>query len=276
MENNSLVAKGVKYVSNARLKVLGVPELVSVDVVTETNTVVIDGNEVNMNDIQFDTPITGTVFGTQMNFKGVLEGLADAVYNKPYVSPPIAPVLYIKPANTFNRYGEGIPMPEGISQLEMGAALGIVIGKKAVAVNEQSALDYVAGFTIVNDVSIPHESIYRPAIQQKARDGFCPIGPWIVDRQVVSNPDDLTIRVYINDELRQENSTTNLIRPVARLLADVTEFMTLNPGDVLLVGVPEEAPKAKLGDKVRVEIAGIGTLENVIVDEKTFIRRGTK
>ena len=158
----------------------------------------------------------------------------------------------------------------------MGAALGIVIGKNAVAVNEQSALDYVAGFTIVNDVSIPHESIYRPAVQQKARDGFCPIGPWIVDRQSVSNPDDLPIRVYINDELRQENSTTNLIRPVARLLADVTEFMTLNPGDVLLVGVPEEAPQAKLGDKVRVEIAGIGILENVIVDEKTFIRRGTK
>ena len=276
MENNSLVAKGVKYVSHARLKVLGVPELVSVDVGSGTNTVVINGNEVNMNDIQFDTPITGTVFGTLMNFKGVLEGLAEAVHNKPYLSPPIAPVLYIKPANTFNRYGEGIPMPEGISQLEMGAALGIVIGKKAVAVNEQTALDYVAGFTIVNDVSIPHESIYRPAVQQKARDGFCPIGPWIVDRQSVSNPDDLPIRVYINDELRQENSTTNLIRPVARLLADVTEFMTLNPGDVLLVGVPEEAPQAKLGDKVRVEIAGIGILENVIVDEKTFMRRWTK
>ena len=73
MENNSLVAKGVKYVSHARLKVLGVPELVSVDVGSGTNTVVINGNEVNMNDIQFDTPITGTVFGTLINFKGVLE-----------------------------------------------------------------------------------------------------------------------------------------------------------------------------------------------------------
>ncbi|HSO59079.1 MAG TPA: fumarylacetoacetate hydrolase family protein, partial [Paenisporosarcina sp.] len=123
---------------------------------------------------------------------------------------------------------------------------------------------------------VPHDSIYRPAVQHKSRDGFCPIGPWIIDRHTVDNPDDLTIRVYINDELRQENSTRNLIRPVARLLADVTEFMTLSPGDVLLVGVPEEAPQATLGDKVRIEIAGIGTLENVIVEENTFMRRWAK
>ena len=76
------------------------------------------------NEIQFDVPITGTVFGTLLNYKGALERLGDAVNEKPYSSPPIAPVLYIKPANTFNRYGADIPMPVGISKLEMGAALG--------------------------------------------------------------------------------------------------------------------------------------------------------
>ena len=166
-------------------------------------------------------------------------------------------------------------MPAGISRLEMGAALGLVIGKQAVAVDEENALTYVAGYTIVNDVSVPHDSVYRPAVQHKARDGFCPIGPWIIDRQEVDNPDDLTIRVFINDKLQQENSTSNLIRSVSRLLADVTEFMTLSPGDVLLVGVPEEAPQAKIGDKIRIEIAGIGSLENVIVDEKESKWRGT-
>jgi 5-oxopent-3-ene-1,2,5-tricarboxylate decarboxylase/2-hydroxyhepta-2,4-diene-1,7-dioate isomerase len=266
----------VKYVSNVKLKVLGAHEFVSGNVNTASNVVVLDGIELSTNDIQFDTPISGTVFGTLLNFKGVLEGLADEVNDKPYLSPPVAPVLYIKPANTFNRYGAGIPIPEGISKLEMGASLGIVIGKKAVAVNEETALNYVAGYTIVNDVSVPHGSIYRPAVHHKSRDGFCPIGPWVIDRHAVDNPDDLTIRVYINEELQLENSTTNLIRPVARLLADVTEFMTLSPGDVLLVGVPEEAPKAGLGDKVRIEITGIGTLENVLVDEKTFIQRGAK
>jgi 5-oxopent-3-ene-1,2,5-tricarboxylate decarboxylase/2-hydroxyhepta-2,4-diene-1,7-dioate isomerase len=258
------------------MKVFGIHDLIAVDVNTATNNIVIDGNELNINDIQLDTPISGTVFGTLVNFKGVLEELGDTVNDKPYLSPPVAPVLYIKPANTFNRYGAGIPIPEGMSKLEMGASVGIVIGKKAVAVTEESALDYIAGYTIVNDVSVPHDSIYRPAVQHKSRDGFCPIGPWVINRHAIENPDDLIIRVYINDELRQENSTTNLIRSVGRLLADVTEFMTLSPGDVLLVGVPEEAPQASVGDKVRIEIEGIGSLENIVVEEKAFIRRGTK
>ncbi|WP_186671007.1 fumarylacetoacetate hydrolase family protein [Sporosarcina sp. BP05] len=261
--------------SRARIKVLGANELVAVDVNIVTNTITIKDSVLSANDIQFDTPITGTVFGTLLNYKGALDRLGDTVNEKPYNSPPIAPVLYIKPANTFNWYGAAIPMPAGISRLEMGAALGLVIGKQAVAVDEENALTYVAGYTIVNDVSVPHDSVYRPAVQHKARDGFCPIGPWIIDRQEVDNPDDLTIRVFINDKLQQENSTSNLIRSVTRLLADVTEFMTLSPGDVLLVGVPEDAPQAQIGDKIRVEIAGIGSLVNVIVDEKEFKWSGT-
>jgi 5-oxopent-3-ene-1,2,5-tricarboxylate decarboxylase / 2-hydroxyhepta-2,4-diene-1,7-dioate isomerase len=264
----------VKRVSGARIKVLGARELVSVDVNLVANTVTLGDTVLSTNEIQFDNPISGTVFGTLLNYKGALERLGDAVNDKPYSSPPIAPILYIKPANTFNHNAETIPMPEGISKLEMGAALGLVIGKKAVAVDEKSALTYVAGYTIVNDVSVPHDSVYRPAVQHKARDGFCPIGPWIIDRHEVQNPDDLTIRVFINDKLQQENSTSNLIRSVSRLLADVTEFMTLSPGDVLLVGVPEEAPQAKVGDKIRIEIAGIGSLENSIVDEKESKWRG--
>jgi 5-oxopent-3-ene-1,2,5-tricarboxylate decarboxylase/2-hydroxyhepta-2,4-diene-1,7-dioate isomerase len=261
--------------SRARIKVLGARELVSVDVNIVTNTITIGESVLNANEIQFDIPIAGTVFGALLNYKGALERLGDTINEKPYNSPPIAPVLYIKPANTFNRYGAAIPMPAGISRLEMGAALGLVIGKQAIAVDEENALTYVAGYTIVNDVSVPHDSVYRPAVQHKARDGFCPIGPWIIDFQEVDNPDDLTISVFINDKLQQENSTSNLIRSVSRLLADVTEFMTLNPGDVLLVGVPEEAPQAEVGDKIRIEIDGIGSLENVIVDEKVSKWWGT-
>lgn len=261
--------------SSAMMKVLGNRELILADVNTETNTVRIKDNVLSADEIQFDTPIAGTVFGTLLNYKGALERLGDAVNNEPYNSPPIAPVLYIKPANTFNRNGAAIPMPIGITKLEMGAALGLVIGKKAVAVDEATALTYIAGYTIVNDVSVPHDSVYRPAVQHHARDGFCPIGPWIIDRKEVGNPDNLSIRVFINDQLRQENSTSNLIRPVSRLLSDITEFMTLSKGDVLLVGIPEEAPQAEVGDNIRIEIAGIGSLENIIVEEKEFNRRGT-
>ena len=256
------------------MKVLGSQELLSVTVNPVTNTVTLGDDEASLADLQIDNPVTGTIYGTLLNYKGELERLGDAVYDKPYSSPPIAPVLYIKPANTYNRNGGLIPMPEGIPALVIGAALGLVIGKKAVALDEKNALTYVAGYTIVNDISVPHDSVYRPAVQHKARDGFCPIGPWIIDRDEVQNPDDLAIRVFINEKLQQENSTSNLIRPISRLLADVTEFMTFNPGDVLLVGVPEQAPLAQIGDKIRIEIEGIGNLENIIVAEKEAKWRG--
>ncbi|MGB3262194.1 fumarylacetoacetate hydrolase family protein [Paenisporosarcina sp.] len=256
--------------NNAKFKRTDSRELTSAVVSTERNSIKLEDNEINVSDIPLDNPVTGTVYGTLLNFRGTLERLGDAVNDKPYLSPPVAPVLYIKPANTFNRYGAGIPVPENESNLEMGASLGIVIGKTAVALTKETAMDYVAGYTIVNDVSVPHASLFRPAVQHKCRDGFCSIGPWIIDRDELKNPDDVIIRVYINDELKQENSTNNLIRPVARLLVDVTEFMTLSQGDVLLVGVPENAPLAKTGDKVRIEIEGVGSLENVLVDEQSF------
>lgn len=255
---------------HARFKRSDLKKYTSAVVITETNSIKLENNEISVSDIPLDNPVYGTVYGTLLNYQGALERLGDAVNDKPYVSPPVAPVLFIKPANTLNRYGAGIPVPENESSLEMGAALGIVIGKTATALSEETAMDYVAGYTIVNDVSVPHASLFRPAVQHKCRDGFCPIGPWIIDRDELKNPDDVIIRVYINDELKQENSTSNLIRPVARLLVDVTEFMTLSPGDVLLVGVPEDAPLASTGDKVRIEIEGVGSLENVLVDEKSF------
>lgn len=258
--------------NNAKFKRTNSREFTSAVVSTERNSIKIEDNEINVSDIPMDNPVTGTVYGTLLNFQGGLERLGDAVNDKPYLSPPVAPVLYIKPANTFNRYGAGIPVPENESYLEMGASLGIVIGKTAVALTEVTAMDYVAGYTIVNDVSVPHASLFRPAVQHKCRDGFCSIGPWIINRDELKNPDDVIIRVYINEELKQENSTNNLIRPVARLLVDVTEFMTLNPGDVLLVGVPEDAPLATTGDQVRIEIEGVGSLENVLVDEQSFSR----
>lgn len=130
----------------------------------------------------------------------------------------------------------------------------------------EEALDYVDGYAVVNDVSVPHDSFYRPAVRHKCRDGFCPIGP-LTPRAAVGNPDALAVRVYVNDVLMQENTTANLVRPIAQLLADVTEFMTLSPGDVLLAGTPEKPPRARVGDRVRIEIDQLGKLENNIVAE---------
>lgn len=142
------------------------------------------------------------------------------------------------------------------------------MGKQATRVKEEEALDYVQGYTVVNDVSIFHDSFYRPAVKYLARDGFCPIAMDMVERKLVGNPDNLPIRLWINGQLRQENNTSNLIRPVSRLIADVSQFMTLFPGDILLVGVPEGAPKAFVNDRVHIEIDGVGYLENIILPEE--------
>ncbi|UZJ80994.1 fumarylacetoacetate hydrolase family protein [Fictibacillus sp. KU28468] len=219
-------------------------------------------------------PVPGTVYGTLLNYKGAMAALGDAVNEAPYTEAPKGPILYIKPVNTINGHGSAIPLPEDVEELEIGAALGVVIGSTATRVSMDEALDYVAGYTVVNDVSVPHESVYRPAIKQKARDGFCPVGPWVIERDAVANPDSLSVKVWINGELKQENTTANLVRSVSRLIADVTEFMTLNAGDVLMVGVPEKAPLAKARDAVRIEIEGVGSLENTIVPEHETVFGG--
>ena len=211
--------------------------------------------------------VPGTVYGVLLNYKGALAALGDAVHKPPYKAPPKAPVLYIKPANTRIGPGAPIPVPEDVDALQMGPALGVVIGRTACRVSPGSALDYVAGYTIVNDVSVPHETFYRPSIRFKCRDGFCPIGPRVVDRAQVPDPDALGVRVFVDGALRQENTTANLIRSTARLIADITEFMTLSAGDVLMTGVPENAPLARVGQRVAIEIEGVGRLENPLAAE---------
>ena len=215
--------------------------------------------------VTMDVPpyrLSGTVYGALLNHRTALQALGDAVNRPPYNAAPLAPVLYIKPRNTLASDGEPVAVPPGISELEIGASLGLVIGRPAARLTESDALEHVSGYLIVNDVSVPHSSYYRPSIPFKARDGFCPLGPRVVARAALTNPDALTIRVFIDGELKQTAVTAELVRPVAKLLADVTDFMTLLPGDVLAVGVASPAPRIRAGQRARIEIDGLGRLEN--------------
>lgn len=213
--------------------------------------------------------LSGTVYGTLLNHRTALQALGDSMNQPPYGAAPQAPVLYIKPRNTLAACGEPVVVPSGVAELEVGASLGLVIGRPSCNLAEDRALEHVAGYLIVNDVSVPHLSYYRPSIPFKARDGFCPLGPRVVPRAAIANPDNLTIRIYLDGELRETASTAQLVRPVTKLLADVTEFMTLSPGDVLAVGVAYPAPRARAGQRVCIEIDGIGRLENTFVDSPT-------
>ena len=220
--------------------------------------------------LEFDVApyrLSGVVYGTLLNHLPAIAALEAAAQQLPYKAPAKAPVLYVKPRNTLAAHGDAVTVPSDAPELEVGAALGIVIGRTACRVPEAQALDYVAGYTIVSDISVPHDVFYRPSIRFKARDGFCPIGPTVVPRSAIANPDALAVQVFVDGALAQRTSTGECRRSVARLLADVTEFMTLSPGDVLMLGVSAGAPRVRAGQQVRIEIDGLGQLDNRFVNE---------
>jgi 5-oxopent-3-ene-1,2,5-tricarboxylate decarboxylase/2-hydroxyhepta-2,4-diene-1,7-dioate isomerase len=215
----------------------------------------------------FNALPVGTAYGALLNHRAALAALGDAVHAAPYKAPPKAPVLYIKPRNTFAGHGDAIVVPSGVDELEVGATLGIVLGREACRVSEAEALACVAGYTVCNDLSVPHASFYRPSLRFKCRDGFLPMGPWVVAARHVAEPDALAVRIHLDGRLVQQTSTAGMKRPVARLIAEVSAFMTLAAGDLLMLGVAAGAPRARAGQCVRIEIDGIGALDNPLVHE---------
>jgi 5-oxopent-3-ene-1,2,5-tricarboxylate decarboxylase/2-hydroxyhepta-2,4-diene-1,7-dioate isomerase len=207
--------------------------------------------------------LSGTVYGVLLNHAPALAALGDAVNAAPYKAPPKAPVLYLKPRNTLAAAGSACEVPAGIEALQIGANLGIVIGRTACRVRAQDVASFVAGYAIVNDLSVPHETFYRPSVRFKALDGSCVIGA-LVPRARVGNPDALGVRVYVDGERAQHTDTGARTRPTAQLLADITDFMTLAPGDIVLLGTSHGAPSARAGQRVAIEIDGLGRLEHTL------------
>lgn len=211
--------------------------------------------------------LSGVVYGTLMNDPAALAALGDAAHQAPYKAPPRAPVLYLKPRNTLADSGAAVALPPGAPVLEIGASLGIVIGRTACRVAAGEAAEFIAGYTLVVDASVAHDTFYRPSVRFKALDHSCVIGPRMLPRAEVADPDALTVRVFVDGALAQQASTADMRRPVAELLAAVTEFMTLRPGDLLLLGVKHGAPRVGPGAAVSAEIDGIGRVELRVVRE---------
>ncbi|WP_419880774.1 fumarylacetoacetate hydrolase family protein [Peribacillus sp. B-H-3] len=251
--------------SFAEVKFSGMIQRQKVSADTKSGTLFFNGKSLSIKQAAIDVPITGTVYGIMFNYLGALDSIN--TFDPPYNNPPKAPVLFIKPANTLIACNAPIPLPIGEAGLSMGGALGIVVGKTAYKIAPDNAFEYISGYTIANDVSIPHQSFYRPAIKEKIRDGFCPAGPWIIDKEYIEDPDNLSISVYVNGVLKHQNNTRELVRPISQLLADVTNFMTLYKGDVLLAAVPASPPIAKTGDMVKIAIEKIGFIENMVQPE---------
>lgn len=226
-----------------------------------------DLKELTMSNI-FQMSHGGTVYGTLLNHREALAALGDQVNAAPYKAPPKAPILYIKPRNTWAKSGDSVVVPSDAPELQMGATLGLVIGRVASHVRVANALDHVAGYVVLNDINVPHDSFYRPSMRFKCRDGFCPMGAF-VPREAVANPDALAVTVAVDGVVVQRTDTAGRIRSVAQLMADVTEFMTLHPGDVLSIGVSANVPLAHAGQRVTITIAGVGQLETVLISEES-------
>ncbi|MBJ9619457.1 fumarylacetoacetate hydrolase family protein [Burkholderia multivorans] len=210
----------------------------------------------------------GTVYGALLNERAALAALGDAVHAAPYGRPPQAPVLYIKPANTHAPDGAAVVVPAGVEALEIGASVAVVFARRATRVPAARALDYVHGFTLASDVSVPHPDYYRPAVRFKCRDGFCPLGPAIAPVSALADVDAIALSVRIDGEVVARTSTATLIRPVRELIADISAFMSFDAGDVLLLGVAGGAPHARAGSTVEIAADGIGTLRHTLVAEE--------
>ncbi len=217
-------------------------------------------------------PLHGTVYGVLLNSDAEWHACEAAMSAPPYKGAPKAPVLYIKPANTWTPHLGRIHMPAGHAEVEIGASLGLVF-------SEQGAW---RGFVLLNDVSLPHgvaeQGFYRPPVKYKCLDGFLGVGPQLLPAADLPRPNTLQIEVRINGELRQQVALGRMRRPLPELVADVSEFMTLRAADVLMLGLDVcdsgadagRRPRARAGDVIEIcvpSVPGLGVMQHQLVGE---------
>ncbi|MCL9813172.1 fumarylacetoacetate hydrolase family protein [Natranaeroarchaeum aerophilus] len=174
---------------------------------------------------------------------------------------PDRPLLFLKPPNTLAGHGDTVTLPAGKEKIEHEAELGVVIGEQCRDVDAADAMDIVEGCTIVNDISNRDDQRRETNwVRGKAFDGAAPIGPVVADPEHV--PEDARIRLWVDGELRQDSTRDRLIFSIPELIEEITTYMTLEPGDVISTGTPEGVGPLTDGDRVEIEIEGIGRLEH--------------
>ena len=186
----------------------------------------------------------GTIFAVALNHRSQLDAWREAFQQAPYKTPPKTAVWFIKPRNTVIGDGESIPYPQG-ETVQSGATVALIVGKTARKVAAEDAAAYIAGYALANDVSLPEESFYRPAIK--------------------------AIITEITGREADSWTTADLQRSAAELLSALSEFATLNPGDAILIGTPHSRVTLHPGDRVRILAEGFPALENPVIDEGELV-----
>lgn len=221
----------------------------------------------NQADVKVEAPVQkpGKIICVGHNFRKHIQEMGRDL--------PSNPVIFAKFANTILGPDDDIPFYPISEQLDYEAEFTFVIGKKAVNVSEEDALDYVAGYTITNDVT--YRDIQRRTLQWlqgKSVDGSAPMGPYLVTADEIGDPSGLDMVLKVNGEVRQSTNTDDFVFNVPTLVSFLSGLMTLEPGDVVLTGTPGGVGVAmdpptflKDGDVVTIEVDKIGTLENKVV-----------
>lgn len=185
---------------------------------------------------------------------------------------PATPVIFAKFNNTIAAPDETIPLPKTAEQYDYEVELAVVIGKTCRDVSESEALDYVLGYCTCNDLTARDlQNTTSQWILGKSLDKFYPLGPYLVTRDQVPDPQMLALKTIVNGELRQSSNTSDMIFTVAQIVSYISRYWTLMPGDVISTGTPEgvilgmtDKVWLKSGDVVSVEVEGLGTLTNVM------------
>jgi len=183
---------------------------------------------------------------------------------------PDEPILFAKAPSSIVGPGADIVYPPGVLRLDPEIELGVVIGRTAKLVPEVQAMDYVAGYTIVNDVTardMQRSDIEKkkPWFRSKSFDTFCPMGPYLTLTDEIADPHDLELTLRVNGQVRQSANTGLCLFKIPQLIAYISRHMTLEPGDVIATGTPEGIAPLEKGDVLECAVSGLGTLTNQVV-----------
>ncbi|WP_415280665.1 fumarylacetoacetate hydrolase family protein [Candidatus Nitrososphaera sp. FF02] len=188
-------------------------------------------------------------------------------------SPPKDPVIYMKPRTALAGPLDDITCPRSVTQLDYEGELAVVIGRQCSKVEEGTALDYVAGYFVINDVSARDiQFMDKQYTRAKGFDTFGPCGPWLTTKDEIADPCDLRLVTRVNGEVRQDSSTKNLVLKIDRIISSLSKAMTLEPGDIISTGTPSgtvlslssHVKYLQHGDVVEVEIEKLGKIRNRI------------
>jgi 5-oxopent-3-ene-1,2,5-tricarboxylate decarboxylase/2-hydroxyhepta-2,4-diene-1,7-dioate isomerase len=214
-----------------------------------------DGRIVAETELTWLPPIEPrTVFAVGLNYADHAQELA--------FKPQEEPLIFLKGPNAIAGHRAATPRPAGVEFMHYECELAVVIGRPVRRATPESALDCVAGYTVANDYAVRDhlENYYRPNLRAKNRDAATLLGPWLVDAADVADPMNLELTTHVNGRLTQSGNTRDMIFGVGPLIAHLSRYLTLGPGDVILTGTPKGVVNVNAGDEVATEIVGLGRL----------------